>query len=450
MKNLPSICLPVFRHFRGSPSVGLGVRYAVCLILLTALVAGCGAHSQQKRREGYEQFYQGEFDRALSILEEEEDHKNRLLNALDRGMIAHVRGELEESNRAFAQAEIIMEEQFAVDLSDQAASFLINDYQLEYKGEDFEKVIVHPIKALNYLSLGEAQSALVECRALNERLVELQEKYEQKNVYHQDAFARYLSGIIYESEGNLNDALVDYRLAVEAYAEHHTAYGTKPPPDLIESVLRIADANGVTHIFQQFRENHPDVEWLPYQEKRRMGEIVLVLENGQAPYKVANTVHIPLDEELLTLSFPAYQEVEPHVSCGVLRAGDRSIRTTLVEDLSAIALKDLDDRYHRVLAKEIARATFKQVEVAQVKEESWLIGTLLNMVNSANELADVRSWELLPAQFQLARLPVESGYYEELELELRGRSGEELERIDLGGVELAPGETRFFYYRTLF
>lgn len=421
----------------------------MAFLLLALFLAGCGAHSQQKRREGYEKFYRGEFDGALQILAEESDHKNRLLHALDQGMIAHVRGEAEESNRAFARAEAIMEEQFAIDISDQAASFLVNDYQLEYKGEDFEKVLIHPIKALNYLSLGETQSALVECRALNERLVELQEKYERKNVYNQDAFARYLSGVIFESRGNLNDALVDYRLAVDAYAGYAAAYGTEAPPDLIESVLRVADANGVTHVFQQFRESHPGAKWMPYREKRRLSEIVLILENGQAPFKVANTMHIPLDEKLLSLSFPSYQEVAPRVFRGVLRVEGESVRSTLVENVAAIALKDLDDRYHRVLAKEIARATFKQVEVSKVKDKNWFLGTVLNLVNSANEQADVRSWELLPAQFQLARLLVEPGYHEKIELDLIGKSGEPLETVDLGGVELDRGETRFLYYRTL-
>jgi hypothetical protein len=423
---------------------------AAVSVLLVALLAGCGAHSQQKRREGYAEFYRGRFDEALHDIEEGRDDKSRLLYALDRGMIAHVRGEVEESNRALAEAEAIMEQQFAVDVSDQAASFLVNDYQLEYKGEDFEKVLVHPIKALNYLALGEKSEALVECRAVNERLVALQEKYEQKSVYHRDPFARYLSGIIYESEGNLNDALVDYRLAVEGYAEHEAAYGTAAPPDLIESVLRVAEANGVTGVFQDFRKEHPDATWMPYRERRAQAEIVLVLENGQAPYKVAGTVHLPFDDEWITLSFPTFKTVPVTVSHAVLRADGRAGRTVLAENVAAIAVKDLDDRYHRVVAKELARAALKQVEVNKVKKKNWFLGTALNVVNSANEQADLRSWELLPAQFQIVRLLVEPGFHDHVQLDLVGTVGAVLETVDLGPVELEAGESRFLYYRTLY
>ncbi len=430
------------------PSLRLAAA-GTAVLLLAALFSGCGAHSQQKRREAYERFYRGDFDSALEILREEDDPKSRLLRALDRGMIAHVRNRPEASNRAFAEAERIIEEQSATDVSDQAASLLVNDYQLEYKGEDFEKVLIHPIRALNYLVIGEVNEALVECRAVNEKLVELQEKYGSRNVYSEDAFARYLSGIIYESEGNLNDALVDYRLAVKAYGSWRETYGVAAPGDLIESVLRVSEANGVTSVFRSFRRDYPAVKWVSRRERLRRGEIVLVLENGQAPYKEAGTAHVAVGEELLSFSFPRFRPVPLLFSGAVLRAGRFSARTALVSNVTAIAIQDLDDRYKRVIAKELLRATVKQVEVKKVKEKSWLAGTLLNMVNSANEQADVRSWELLPANFQIARLLVEPGYYDSVHLDLLDALGGDPEPVDLGGIEIGAGETRFLYYRTL-
>ncbi len=422
---------------------------AAAWLLLIPFLAGCGAVGQEARRKAYSQFYDGDLDGALVALEDARDDKNRLLYAFDRGMIAHVRGDFEESNRAFAESEEIMEDLLTTDLSDEAASYLVNDYMLEYKGEDFERVLVHPIKALNYLSLGETEEALVECRALNNKLVELSEKYDEKSVYSEDAFARYLSGIIYESQGDLNEALVDYRLAAEAYGYYSDAYGTPVPYSLNESILRVAEANRIDHVFEAYRKKHPDLTWEPYREKRRRGEIVFVFENGQAPLKKEQDFHIGTGDQLISIAFPVFRAVPTEIRSATIRVGDRSAQAELAEDVTGIAIKDLEDRYGRVVLKELARATIKAVEVAKVRKKSAFWGFVLNMFNSANERADLRSWETLPGEFHIARLVVPPGSYESIELNLYGHYGGQIDSIDLGPLDIKAGETRFLYYRSL-
>ncbi|MFH1276783.1 MAG: hypothetical protein ABIK65_00160 [Candidatus Eisenbacteria bacterium] len=419
-----------------------------CLFLVLT-ISGCGVNRLEKRREGYRAFYEGNPDGAAELLAKAEHKKDRLLFALDRGLIAHTLGRPDESNAAFAEAERIFAEVDVRDVTDEAASLLVNDYSIEYKGEDFEKVLVHPFKALNYLTLEQPSEALVECRALNEKLVELQEKYERKSVYSEDAFARYLSGVIYESAGNKNDALVDCRLAVSAFDKHEEWYGTPFPPSLRESVLRLAEAQGLSHVMKEFRERWPDQTWTPYDDRKELGELVLVLENGQAPVKESARFDVAIGGQLYSVSFPTYRAIPPEAVYGVFRAGEGSARTEIVGDVSAIAVKDLEDRYHRVIAKQAARLLVKHVEVDKVKKENWLLGTVLNLVNSANEQADLRSWETLPGSFQMARLTLPPGYYDRSTLELYGKGGRIVDTVDLGPWEVVAGRTRFLYYRTL-
>jgi len=409
----------------------------------------CGTGGLEKRRKAYESFYRGELDTATARLAEAENSKDRLLFALDRGVIAHTEGRLEESNTAFAEAEAILEELLTKDASDIAASFIVNDYQLEYKGEDFEKVLVHPFKALNYLSLGEPGEALVECRALNDRLVEIQQKYETKSVYSEDAFARYLSGVIYESEGDKNGALVDYRLAARAFEKYERDYGTPFPESLRRSLLRLSEAQGLDHLVREFQERWPEAEWMPYRDRKEQGEFVLVLENGPAPVKEGERFDVVVDDEIYSIAFPVYRALPAEAAYGVLRVGEREERTELMEDVSAIAGKDLKDRYHRVVAKGLTRAVVKHLEVKKVKEQNVWLGRILNVVNSLNEQADLRSWETLPANFQMVRLVVPPGFYEKVELVLFRPGGAKIDTIDLGPWEVERGRTRFLYYRTL-
>ncbi len=422
---------------------------AASLLLALLFGLGCGASGLEKRRKGYEAFYSGDLPGALEKLEKADRKKDRLLSALDRGVVLHTEGRAAESNEAFARAEEIVAETAVTDITDVAVSFLINDYSIEYKGEDFEKVLVHPFKALNYLALGEPSEALVECRALNNKLVEIQEKYETKSVYAEDAFARYLSGIIYESRGETGSALVDYRLAESAFEKHGEAYGVPFPASLREGLVRLAEEERQADLAARYREKWPDAGGAPYGERREGGEIVLVLENGPAPVKEEQRFDVVVDEEIYSIAFPVYRAVPSMAAYGVLRAAGASAPTELASDVSAIAIKDLEDRYHRVVAKAVVRLAAKHAEVATLKKENTILGHLLNFVNTLNERADLRSWETLPGGFQIARLALPPGVRTEIELDLFSAGGDRLETVPLGPCELGPGETRFLWYRTL-
>ncbi len=421
----------------------------ILLIAAGALLFGCGAVNQSERRKGYEQFYNGDMDRAAVMLEEASNDKNRLLHALDRGMIAHTRGELEESNRWFTEAEQYLQELLTSDVSDEVSSFLVNDYRKEYRAEDFEAALVHPIKAINYLLLNDREAALVECRAANIFLTELQEKYEHKNAYSESGFARYLSGIIYEAEGKLDDALIDYRFAHAAFLKYDTLYGTKYPASLRGSIGRVSEARGKPELLKELGLEDGPRDWVSYAEKRVGGEIVFILENGQAPFKREESFHVGTGDQLISFAFPVFERKPTRVARARLVTGGAKSKTDLVEDVASIAVKDLDDRYHRVLVKQVARATLKYVEVKKAQKKNEFLGALLNVINSVNERADLRSWETLPANFQIARIFVEPGYHETVQAELLDRNGSVIETVELGGVELKPGETRFLFYRTL-
>ena len=47
-------------------------------------------------------------------------------------------------------------------------------------------------------------------------------------------------GMIYENQGQLNDAFISYRQALEAYDTYRTHYGTPVPQALVIDALRTA------------------------------------------------------------------------------------------------------------------------------------------------------------------------------------------------------------------
>ena len=163
---------------------------------------------------------EGEYDRADSLIEKNQGEygaTNSVLYDMDRAMTLHLAGRYAGSNRHLESAERRIDDLYTQSVTSHAGAMLTNDNTLPYEGEDYEKVFINVIGALNYVYLGQWDDALVEARKVDHKLNVLNDRYDKKNVYKEDAFARYLSGILYEGRGEWNDAFISYRKAYETY-----------------------------------------------------------------------------------------------------------------------------------------------------------------------------------------------------------------------------------------
>ncbi len=209
---------------------------------LPLLLAACGPSTHLYVQVDHH-LLQRNFEAADTVVangEKRYGSRNELLYHLDRGMLLHLAGRYQESNRFLDGAQRIAEELYTKSITGQAGSLLTNDNTLPYEGEDFERVMIHVISALNYVFLDEWDEALVEARRVDHQLNLFNDRYEKKSVYQEDAFARYLSGLLYEARREWNDAWIAYRKAHEAYRTYETQYGTPPPEALESDLLRTA------------------------------------------------------------------------------------------------------------------------------------------------------------------------------------------------------------------
>jgi len=141
---------------------------------------------------------------------------DKVLYLMNTGMLLRMAGDYADSTRALEQTKPLMEELGAVSVSEQALSVAVNDATKSFVGADFEQVAVRTYLALNYLEQGNLDAARVEALQVD---VLLREKTQgaPDSPYAEDAFARYLTGIIYEDEREWSDAMIAYRKAYEAY-----------------------------------------------------------------------------------------------------------------------------------------------------------------------------------------------------------------------------------------
>ena len=192
----------------------------VLLVTLLSGVVGC-ASTGRVQQQVEAQMQLGNYPGALEVVEAEREGalggKNRLLYFLERGMLLHLDGQYVESNAAFDEAEPTAADLYTKSLTGEGISLMTNDYALDYAGENFERTLIHLFAAMNYSQLGEQDAALVEARQVGEYLRKLQIDTEDENAYQEDAFARYLTAMLYESAGEHDSSLVSYKKAIEGY-----------------------------------------------------------------------------------------------------------------------------------------------------------------------------------------------------------------------------------------
>jgi len=173
--------------------------------------------------------------------------KDRVLYYLDLGMLYHYAGEYEKSNQALSEAERGIEELYTKSISKAVTSGILNDNALDYSGEDYEDIYLNVFKGLNYIAMGDPESAQVEIRRVHIKLNLLEDKYRKlieeyneydeaegtiepiQNRFYNDALARYLGLLLYRAEGNEDSARIEYDNIGQAFLEQSHLYNFEKP-----------------------------------------------------------------------------------------------------------------------------------------------------------------------------------------------------------------------------
>lgn len=465
--------------------------------LLVVATLGCASTGRvQQLLEA--QMKLGDYPTAIQTVEQERERayrgKNRLLYYLERGMLLHLAGQYAESNAAFETAKQIGNELYAASITGTGLSLMTNDYALDYAGENFERTLIHLFSALNYEQLGEIDSALVEIRQVGDYLRKLQVDSTNDNVYQEDAFARYLGALFYEMGGEYDAALVDYKKALDAYDTYASQFSVPRPPSLFANAERVAGRLG-RWARNDLRERGSS--GVAREIPAGHGEIVLLHYNGLAPVKDQETIVLPFSEawaivlalqligdgqaqqqiarattyvsllsgvDVVPVAFPKYV-ARPYSIAAMeprLPEATQIIGPELVEDIGAIAEKDLADRRARIYAKAVARAAIKyaiqkgaeeaarQASNGDQNQALMIAGTqLLGTIGRfATEQADKRVWSTLPDEIWMTSMIVPAGRHD-LEVDFLTAQSTVVESRSVPGVEVPAGGRRFVILRTV-
>jgi hypothetical protein len=303
-----------------------------------------------------------------------------------------------------------------------------------------------------------------------------------------------------------------WRTALAGYDDYSRNYGLPLPQPAAIDVARVASAVGLDEVAEQVVTRDLVGREAEAREPARgsdFGDVVLVIENGFIAYKREQKLFVPILKserdavvsggagaalaaafnvmvrtviimtemsregqdyvqahedgvtfvsgalsavglELITMAWATYEPGTRRAS-GIRVSGPDggSWTPAVMEDLSAIAVRDFEERKTSMLVRMTARTLLKEAGVIQSERAGERAGGVLGglaarvaarTVANATERADTRSWSGLPAELLLTRLRLPPGRHD-LVVEYRGMNGPATKTVTVdvvaGSVSLA-------------
>jgi len=456
-------------------------------ILFSLVFISCSSRTyEEAMKVPEEKFYNGQYLEAANLLlpEVNKAGKDRLLFMMECGLMLHSGEDYEKSNRVLLPAGRLAQ-LIPISVKNQIASFLTSDVNSAYRGEDFEKVLVHMYLGINFLMLKKVDSARVEFLAVNNELSKIKSE-DGSPKYKQNVMAKYMTAIAFEISGELNRDEKDIEYA---YIEYKQIYALKPDLAMVkDDLLRVSKRLGYEDDYKEWQKKFGR----GYNASDDTGELVTIFQSGRGPVKKSRgsllkdkdmgpVINVTLNTGnwgagvtvaaiLVTLQtaenpIPKFVTRANRVSRIRIESEGKSINTVMLEDVEQTAIQNLEDDYGRlykrvaisiatkaaaaVVAGAAAKAAAEQIE--DLGPFASLIGAAVGAGTGAALFAqmrpDLRNWHTLPANFQLGRLMLKSGRHK-VKYVYIGDSG----IIDIveKEVEIKNGEKTLVNIRTLY
>ncbi|RKU22608.1 hypothetical protein C6500_03650 [Candidatus Poribacteria bacterium] len=436
-------------------------------LLITCLIIGCGGY---KFSEVIEPLEKGQPKVAYTYLQKHTSKKPDIPFLFELGLVAHYANHFPESSAAFDQAGDIAEDRYTKSLSKEAVSLATSDKLRPYSGTRYERLLSHYYRALNYVYQGQLDGALVECRRAT-ALINYFKGEDETYDFFGAGFLAYLSGVLFEATGEWNDAYISYKQAADYYRNAAEKTGVEMPEDIGRSLVRLARKLGFTDELERYQEQYGEFSVHP----ANTGELILFYESGYVPPKGEEALTFPILktdkvdkpdkfaptlmrrqgrvyeeielEYLLRVAIPTIDSNRPLLSGIEVAAGAAKANGVLVEDVENIAIETFNAQRTGILLRTLVRAVFKYLSYREANKQNEVLGLLVNLAGVVTEQADKRSWQTLPNQIFMVRMPLPAGTHT-LNLSFLGENGRVRGRDSVPDIKINPNRITFWNHRT--
>ncbi len=403
---------------------------------LSFVLQSCASYSHygSSMRDG---LLLGQPEVSLAIAEKKDPEQKEVISCLEKGMLRRINNDFSGSNQILEVAKQEIEKLYGFSVTENLASITINETLRGYEGDRYEQLLLHAYMAMNYIQLGQLDGARVEMLQANVKMMEWGDESEE------DAWLRYLEGIIYESLAEYDNALISYRKAYIVYKEKGGKQYPVAPVGLKKDLLRLLAWQGLWSEYKTYKKEFGMTDFKPVDANSKSGELVVILNNGLAPIRQEAAIPVFSTEvqQNLRVAFPVYREGKKRLFVPGIKVNGRHYSMETVEDVDMLARYSLQRAMPGIMARATARAVVKYNTQHSAGESSSLAGLLMTVTNLMTERADTRSWSTLPQEIQLQRILLPVGEYQ-LIIQMLNTAGRVVDVIE-EKVMIKPKQTSF-------
>lgn len=377
---------------------------------------------------------QGKYASAQSALEGRSDFS--MLGQFELGRVALLNSDIALSQDALQRADQevrVWQDKPTISISDTLAStgaLVVNDNMAEYSPRDYELGFLHLYLGLNYIYNNDLEGALVEVRRANQVQEAAKQKRErslasaendlasqgiQPNLGSvlarypnagkklqavQNGYLFYLSALLYETEGELNSAFVDYRRALAVMPDNQT---------IIDGAQRVARRLGMRQDLELLEKEYGSSPTLEPSHAR----VILIEERGVVEAMKGWRLDLPIWDSrnkgaIYSVALPYYTG-QARTSWPPVMINGYSSSADLLVDVDAMAQQALSEEIVSIIARQAVRVWVKDRLRKEASGKDDLGNALFNIWNTVTEQPDTRTWQSLPQYVVSSELNVEAG-----------------------------------------
>ena len=406
------------------------------ILSVTSVITGCSTLSNYRLQTSsfYNDYRTGLVSNAAltasSLANKKAESADALVWRLEEGSLLRADGKFQESNRAFSQAEEIIDDYdsratiSARGTGSHLASLVTNLKAIPYKGTAYDRIMLNTYKALNYMALGEFDGARVELLRAYERQKEALERYRRElEIAEEEAKSNNVDIGRITSDPRFKqqfDSTYSGYSSFSAYADY-----VNPLTVYLDGLLFFATASGSSD-YERARKDFERVKGmigndpfvnadLSMVEKAINGEpiqpaVYVVFENGLAPARGEARLDIPVPTKEVTYigaAFPTLNFQGTAIeNLTITDDQGRIARTRLLSDMDTIVANEFSHNLDAIIIRTIMATVVKATAQYQLQKNFGSLGQIGGALYSiVTTQADLRSWISLPKQFQFARFP---------------------------------------------
>ena len=382
------------------------------ILILAVLLATSGCSTYTAKMELSRDFYyDGEYENAIIGIDElvGKASKNDIhLFLAERGKMRLAAGQydsaivdLQEAERRFHEIE------GTFSISEMIKTSVKSAGSMEYQPESHEKIMVNAYLLLAYWLRGDTEGAFVERNRVVGRLNKYTDQLSREDWEKLDVpFARYLVALLYEMEGLIDDARIEYDEVEEIYPE------ARPDGEnsfLTEIVVFAELGRGPVRVSREIKGyfNKDAGNLLGFFQLPGSSEPLMVNAGGLGSFS-------PDDGVVFSFAFPQYVR-QPRIArrCTVVFNGIEAADAVLLDDIEETAMTAFGKDIGKILLKAAVRTWLQIVAQEKVSDKKGaLLFDILGKTFSALDKADTRSWQTLPAEVRVFRMECDPGEHE--------------------------------------